>query len=251
MLDLDKIYCCDVLEGLSKLDDNSIDLIITSPIYNKKGFNKGSSKVRKGDVWHHTIDYGGDVNIDNMDETDYENWQIDIINECIRVLKPNGSFFYNHKNRVRKNEMVSPLKWIEKSNAICRQQIVWNRFSSPNMDKCRYIPCTEFIFWLIKQHKNPRFKRLDGDIDFPTEVWNFAPELKNKHPAPFPIKLPDNIIPCVAQGEPITVLDPFMGSGTVALSAIKHKCHYIGFDKIQEYVDMANQRIKEFSEKLE
>ena len=113
MLDLDKIYCCDVLEGLSKLDDNSIDLIITSPIYNKKGFNKGSSKVRKGDVWHHTIDYGGDVNIDNMDETDYENWQIDIINECIRVLKPNGSFFYNHKNRVRKNEMVSPLKWID------------------------------------------------------------------------------------------------------------------------------------------
>ena len=126
MLELDKIYCCDVLEGLKQLDDNSIDLIITSPPYNKKGFNGGSSKVRDCDLWHHTIDYGGDENVDNMPEEAYEQWQIDVINECIRVLKSDGSFFYNHKNRVKKNQMVSPLKWIEKSNAICRQQITWD-----------------------------------------------------------------------------------------------------------------------------
>jgi modification methylase len=244
MFELDKIYCCDVLEGLKQLDDNSIDLIITSPPYNKKGFNGGSSKVRDCDLWHHTIDYGGDENVDNMPEEAYEQWQVDVINECIRVLKPDGSFFYNHKNRVKKNQMVSPLKWIEKSNAICRQQITWDRSSSPNMDKCRYVPCTEYLFWLIKQHKNPKFKRLDGDIPFPTEVWKFGPEQKNSHPAPFPIKLPDNIIPCVAQGEDIVVLDPFMGSGTVAVSAIKNKCHYIGFEKFQEYIDMANERIE-------
>lgn len=44
MLELDKIYCCDVLEGLKQLDDNSIDLIITSPPYNKKGFNGGQEQ---------------------------------------------------------------------------------------------------------------------------------------------------------------------------------------------------------------
>ena len=86
---------------------------------------------------------------------------------------------------------------------------------------------------------------MDG-INFTTEVWKFAPDKNNPHPAPFPIELPDNIIPCVAQGERITVLDPFMGSGTVALSAVKNGCDYIGFEKFQEYVDMANNKISEY-----
>lgn len=69
------------------------------------------------------------------------------------------------------------------------------------------------------------------------------PQKNTEHPAPFPIEIPDNIIPCVAQGEKITVLDPFMGSGTVAVSAIKHGCDYIGFEKFQQYIDLANKRI--------
>ena len=111
-----------------------------------------------------------------------------------------------------------------------------------NMDKCRYIPSTEFIFWLIKEQKNPRFKRADN-IKFQSEVWKFSPEKNNDHPAPFPITLPDNIIPSVAQGERITVSDPCMGSGTVAMSAKKNGCDYIGFELFQDYIDMANERI--------
>ena len=88
------------------------------------------------------------------------------------------------------------------------------------------MPTTEKIYWLIKEKKNPIFKRVDG-IDFITEVWRFSPDKKNEHPAPFPIELPNNIIPCVAQGNRISVLDPFMGSGTVALSAVKNNCDYI------------------------
>ena len=44
--------------------------------------------------------------------------------------------------------------------------------------------------------------------------------------------------------EPEYVLDPFSGSGTVAVSAKKHGCDYIGFDFVQEYVDKANERIE-------
>lgn len=245
MLELNKIYNIDCLEGLKQLDDNSIDLIITSPPYNKAGFN-GVHKKAANDIWNKTINYNSDVNVDNMNETEYQKWQIDILNECFRVLKPNGSMFYNHKLRVRKNTASFPLEWISKSNFIFRQMIVWDRCSSPNLDKCRYIPSTELIFWLIKEPKNPKFKRLD-DINFSTEVWRFAPEKNNSHPAPFPIELPDNIIPCVSQGETITVLDPFMGSGTVALSAIKHNCNYIGFEKFEEYINQANERLNTYS----
>ena len=242
MLETNRIYNIDVMDGLKLLDDNSIDLIITSPPYNKAGFN-GIAKRTKHCIWNKTIDYGGDINVDNMNEEDYEQWQIDILNECFRVLKNDGSMFYNHKLRVKKNKASFPLEWINKSKFIFRQLITWDRSSSVNLDKCRYIPCTEYIFWLIKQQKNPRFKRMDNTL-FPTEVWKFAPDKKNSHPAPFPIELPDNIIPNVAQNEKIIVLDPFMGSGTVAKSAIKFNCDYLGFEKDNGYCNKSNEELE-------
>lgn len=240
MLELNKIYKVDCIEGLKMLDDNSIDLIITSPPYNKAGFNGVHKRSKKNDIWNKTIDYGGNVDIDNLPEEKYEEWQISFLNECFRVLKIDGSMFYNHKLRVKNNKASFPLEWINKSNFIFRQLIVWDRCGSPNLDKCRYIPTTEYIFWLIKQQKNPRFKRQDDTL-YNSEVWRMQPQKNTKHPAPFPIELPDNIIPNVAQGEKIIVLDPFMGSGTVALSAKKHNCDFIGFDIEDEYINMANE----------
>jgi modification methylase len=235
-MELNKIYCCDALEGLNGLEDKSIDLIITSPPYNKAGFN-GKNKRTEHCIWNKTIDYSGDINVDCMDEGDYENWQIKILNECFRVLKDGGSMFYNHKIRTKKNQISHPLEWISKSNFKCRQIITWDRTNSPNQDTCRYVPTTELIFWLNKSEKNPRFKRSKDSI-FQTEVWRLPPEKNTEHPAPFPIEIPDNIIPNVAQGERIVVLDPFMGSGTVAKSAIKHNCDYIGFEISEEYIKM-------------
>lgn len=245
-MELNKIYKCDVLEGLKQLDDNSIDLIITSPPYNKCGFNgkKKNKPFDKNNFWNRTIDYGGDKDIDNMNEEEYEAWQIEVLNECFRVLKPNGSMFYNHKNRVNKNKLSCPYEWISKSKMICRQEIIWDRTSSVNQDKCRYIPTTEKIYWLIKERKNPRFT-LDRNGLFTTEVWRFGPEKNNPHPAPFPLELPNNIIPMVAQGERIVVLDPFMGSGTVAVSAKQNGCDYIGFELFDEYIEQTNKRLAE------
>jgi modification methylase len=242
MLELNKIYCCDVLEGLKQLDDASIDLIITSPPYNKAGFN-GKNKRTEHCIWNKTIDYSGNVDVDCMDEEYYEQWQTDILNECYRVLKDDGSMFYNHKIRVKKNQISHPLEWISKSQFRCRQIITWDRTASPNPDPCRYVPTTELIFWLSKTNKNPRFKR-DANAMFQTEVWRFPADKNTEHPAPFPVALPDNIIPSVAQGERITVLDPFMGSGTVAISALKNSCNYIGFEISEEYCNKANGKLE-------
>ena len=239
MLELNKIYCIDVLEGLKKIDDKSIDLIITSPPYNKIGLNG----IQKGKKWNNTIDYDGDPQNDNMNEDEYEKWQLDILNELFRVLKEDGSLFYNHKNRIHKGEIISPYKWLLKSPFKIRQEIIWDRGSSQNVNRCRYIPSSELIFWLTKCNR-VRFDR-SRDTMFKNEIWRFNAEKGTEHPAPFPIELPNNIIPNVAQGERITVLDPFMGSGTVAMSAIENNCDYIGFEKFQTYVDMANKNIDE------
>ena len=76
------------------------------------------------------------------------------------------------------------------------------------------------------------------------EVWSFPFEINTEHPAPFPQKLPDNILHCMSdEKERLLVLDPFMGSGTTAKSAIKYGCDYIGFEKFQTYVDMAEKNL--------
>lgn len=238
MLELNKIYNIDVLDGLKLLDDESIDLIITSPPYNKVGLNG----IQKGKKWNKTIDYDGDPQNDNMNENDYQEWQENILNEMYRILKKDGSLFYNHKNRIHKGEIISPYKWIFKTPFKIRQEIIWDRGSSQNVNRCRYIPSTELIFWLTKSNK-VRFDR-SKETMFKNEVWNIIPQKNTEHPAPFPIDIPNNIIPNISIGEKITVLDPFMGSGTTALSAIKNNCNYIGFEKFQSYVDMANENIK-------
>lgn len=116
-MELNKIYNIDCIEGLKQLEDNSIDLIITSPPYNKMGLNG----FQKGKKWHGTIIYDNDINSDNMNEEDYQNWQIDFLNECYRVLKKDGSMFYNHKNRIHKGTIISPYQWLFKTPFLIRQ----------------------------------------------------------------------------------------------------------------------------------
>jgi DNA modification methylase len=235
----DVIYCKSS-ESMSEIEDESVDLVVTSPPYNI-GIKYGNKTAKGSVVESKSIKYQ-----DNLPEDEYQSWQIKILNECYRVLKKDGSMFYNHKIRTKNNCISHPLEWIQKSDFNCRQIITWDRTNSPNQDTCRYVPTTELIFWLCKTSKNPRFKRL-SNVLFKTDVWRFAPKKQKGHPAPFPIELPDNIIPSVSQGERITVLDPFMGSGTTAISAIKNGCDYIGFELLEQYVDIANKNIEEMA----
>lgn len=245
-MELNKIYCIDVLEGLRKLPSESIDLIITSPPYNKAGLNG----KQKGKKWVGTIDYGGDIDLDNKPEDEYQDWMIQILNECFRVLKKDGSLFFNHKNRVivGKGEISTPMDFIRQTPFKVRQEIIWVQSGSPNVHPSRYVPSFEQIYWLTKR-KKVRFDR-DRDCRFKRDVWKITPKKGTEHPAPFPIEIPDNIIPSVSQGKRITVLDPFMGSGTVAVSAIKNNCDFIGFELLQEYVDMTNNRIKNIEDEF-
>ena len=233
----------DCLEGLAQLQDNSIDLIITSPPFNK-GYSNKNRKRYKSQRWNETINYGGDENADNMPEDEYQQWQTQVLNECYRVLKEDGSMWYNHKNRIHDGEIITPYQWLLNTPFMIRQEIIIDRGCTPNVFNSRYMPTTEKLFWLTKS-KLPRFKRLPDTL-FKSETWYIVPERNTPHPAPFDIKLCDNIIPNIALGEKILVLDIFMGSGTTAISAIKHGCDYIGFELFQEYVDMANKRIEDY-----
>ena len=65
------------------------------------------------------------------------------------------------------------------------------------------------------------------------------------HPAPFPVELPYRLIQLYTFEEE-TVLDPFIGSGQAAIAAVRTQRHYVGYDINEEYVRLAERRIKEF-----
>ena len=79
-----------------------------------------------------------------------------------------------------------------------------------------------------------------------SNVWKINPETTSKHLAPYPKELSDKIIQYYSYVGDL-VLDPFMGSGTTAISCVDHKRNYLGVELHQEYIDMAEDRISRFS----
>lgn len=235
MIELNRIYNEDNLATLARMEDNSIDLVVTSPPYNK-GFY--SPKTTAKNVWTgRDIDY--ESYGDDMKPEDYEAWQRKIISECIRVLKPTGSLFYNHKDVIYKGLIVPP-KWVYDFKV--KQQIIWDRQSSCMIDPHYFMPANEWIYWIVKEEKQTFFQK-DNAI-FRTNIWRMNVE-KNPHPAPFPMSIPNNcIVTCCPENG--IVYDPFMGSGTTALSVLKvgGGRKYIGSEISKEYVAMAEKRLK-------
>jgi modification methylase len=224
---------------MSGMESNSVDLIITSPPYNKKGLAGGKAKS-SNQIWKSfNIDYS--VYDDNLSEEDYYKWMVSILDEMHRIIKPNGSIFFNHKPRRNKNKTYLPTDFISKSKLSVYQLIIWNRLSSPNIRKDILLPCTEHIYWLSKS--KPKTYKENLPKEFHSEVLSINPDKGNKHPAPFPERLAEA---CMLLGsiEGDIVLDPFLGSGTTGIVAKKLKRSFIGIELDEEYMNAAEERIK-------
>ena len=168
-LDLRNMDCMEFIRGLP---NNSIDICVTSPPYNKKAV--GGKIVG-------AINYNG--NADNIDECEYQEWQINVLNELFRVC---DVVFYNHKVRYQDGSAIHPMQWILKTKWILRQEIIWNRMIAANLRGWRLWGVDERIYWLVKQGKQPEIDQNSAKM---TSIWNIQPETRTFHPAPFPIEL--------------------------------------------------------------
>jgi modification methylase len=211
----------DALDGLRQLDDNSIDCIITSPPYNKYGLNKFSHRKIKYNSYN-----------DDMPEDEYQLWQIDILNECHRVLKEGGSLFYNHKNRRVNCKEHTPHDWITKTNLNLYQTIIWNRNQSPSIFNTFLMPTYEYVFWMTKSRKTPKVYR--DRLDSIKDIWNITPSRSKEHPATFPMGLVENCI-LLTTNEGDIILDPFAGTGTTERVAELLNRKSIGFEIDKKY----------------
>ena len=227
----------DTINALAKIDDDVVNVGVTSPPYNKQEKHKGW--LVKNVVY--------DVYKDALPEPEYQQNQVNVLDEIYRITAPGGSFFYNHKIRWNRGNMYHPMDWLRKTKWTVKQEIIWDRMIAGNIRGWRFWQVEERIYWLYKPIGDKligkELRSCDAKL---TSIWRGVPEdgRKNPHPAPFPLWLPARVIISIldtdTQG---TVLDPYIGSGTTAVAAklLEHK--YIGIDRSGAYLEMATDRL--------
>lgn len=259
MLEVNKIYCMDNVKGMKLLDDESIDLAITSPPY------------------------------DNLRTYNGYSWDFEAVAcELFRITKKGGVVVWVVSDAViNGSESGSSFRqalFFHEIGFNIHQTMIWSKpgFNSVGYLQTRYPRTFEYMFVFSKGKPNifnpitDRKNKWGGhartgtkrkpDGSFKTisnygkpladygprfNVWEMnscrQAEDNFAHPAPFPEQLAsDHIISWSNEGD--TVLDPFMGSGTTAKMAILNRRNFIGFEISQEYVNLANKRIKPYQD---
>ena len=233
---INKIICGDAISVMKEIPNGKVDLIVTSPPYNLKNSTGNGMKDGRGGKWANAALQNGYSHYDdNMPHEKYAMWQKECLKEMIRIIPEDGAIFYNHKWRVQAG-LLQDRQDIVKDFPV-RQIIIWRRKGGLNFNAGYFLPTYEVIYLIAK----PKFK-LAPKANAYGDIWEFTQEMNNSHPAAFPIKLIDRII---SSTNTKIILDPFMGSGTTAISALKYGRKYIGIDISPTYCKMAEDRIKQ------
>lgn len=219
MLELNKIYCMDCLEGTKQLPNKYINLIVTDPPYL---MNYKSNRRVKNEKFDHM-----------QNDKDSNELISKFLAEAYRVLKNDTAIYmfcsWHHVDFFKQEfEKYFKLKNI----------IVWNKNNHGSGDlKGAYAPKHEFILYGHKGRALFREKRIPDVIDCAK-----VPSLKLTHPAEKPVELLDIFIRNSSDKGDI-VLDAFAGTGSTCISAINNERQYIGFELDKHYCDIANKRI--------
>lgn len=260
MLEIDKTYCMDCLDGLKLLEDNSVDLTVTSPPYDGLREYNGYS-------------------------FDFEN----IAKEIYRVTKDGGVVVWVVGDSViggsESGTSFRQALFFKSLGFNLHDTMIYLKSGSSCPDATRYFQDFEYMFVfskgkpkafnpLMREKKSSSIEKnlhrgtirlADGTLKtvyrdtrniycVRSNVWHYdAGKHKSTkdyyclaHPAIFPEKLAeDHILSWSNEGD--LVLDPFMGSGTTAKMAILNHRHYLGFDISSEYCNIAERRVREAS----
>ena len=242
---LDKIHCGDVLDTLAAMPDECVDLVVTSPPYNALqttggGWRHGLGKWGKASL----LKTGYDSHSDRMDPDNYVAWQQECLRAMMRVVKPDGAILYNHRPRVQGDRYEDHARDIvsvaEEGGFALRQVILWDRGSGFNHNAGYFLPSYEEIFLLAKPG---RFRHRGlGRVQ---NVWRVKPDRQRGVPA-LPVDLIRIPLATLrpSYDAPPVVLDPFVGSGSVAAAAVLEDWRYVGIDISDEYCRQARNRVQ-------
>lgn len=244
-------YHGDVKELLREIPDGFVQLVVTSPPY-----NLGKEYEKKVEL---------EIYIKQQEE---------IISECIRVLKNEGSICWQVGNYVENGEII-PLDILlfpifEKFNLHLRNRIIWhfghglhatNRFSGRYEVILWFTKSDNYVFNLDpvrvpqkypkkKYYKGPKKGQLSGNPlgKNPSDIWNI-PNVKSNHvektnhPCQFPVELIERLVLSMTN-ENDWVLDPFMGVASTAIASLLHNRKALGAEIMEDYINIGWERIK-------
>jgi DNA modification methylase len=259
----DKIVTGDA-RNMAEVEDASVALVVTSPPY--FAGKEYEEALGEGVVPASYLDY-----LDMLSE---------IFAECVRTLEPGGRIAVNVANLGRKPyrslsaDVITILQ--DRLGLLLRGEVIWHKargasgscawgsFRSPANPVLRDL--TERVVIASKGRFDRALSRparqerglpsgisltKEEFIEATTDVWELPSERATRvgHPAPFPVELPSRLIELYTY-EGDLVLDPFMGSGTTAVAALRTGRHYVGYDTESEYVRIAEQRVSEARDAL-
>lgn len=227
-------------ENMKQIPDNSLHLMITSPPYN----------VSK--------EYDDDLSLE-----EYLKLLENAFFETYRVLVNGGRACINVANLGRKpyiplSDYIS--KMMIDIGFNMRGEIIWNKVASASPSTAwgswqsasnpTLRDIHEYILVFSKgDYKRPQLQKentiqREDFMEWTKSIWTMNAESAKwvGHPAPFPIELPYRLIQLYSFKNDI-VLDPFMGSGTTAIGALKSGRHYVGYEINSDYMKLANERI--------
>jgi DNA modification methylase len=245
-VELNTIYNEDCLETMNKMEDNSIDLVVTSPPY-----------------------YNAREYVEYKDVDDYMDKMKNIFSSLYNKVKESRMVVVNispvlvpRENRNSQSYRI-PLPFyfvpmMEKIGYEFLEDIIWEKPNGavPNRNggffqhrkPLAYKPniVTEYV--LVFKKKSDKLidhflknETVEGDYE-KTNIWRIQPETKVKHLAPYPQKLVENIIKYYSYKHEL-VYDPFMGSGTTAVVCEKLNRNFVGSEIHKEYVELSYSRL--------
>jgi site-specific DNA-methyltransferase (adenine-specific) len=233
MIEKNKIYNKDCVEGMKDIDDESIPLIVADPPYEiSRDSQFATLKDRKKP---RTGTYFGkwDEKFDNAQ------W----IAQAARVLTSGGSLLVF--NDIKK--ITTIIELAEKNGLVYKDTIIWNKSNPmPRNVNRRYAPDIEAILWFWKPKKKWTFNKQGSHYE--SSVIRLPSEsgggFKRYHPTQKPVKLISELIKVHSNPGDI-VLDPFMGGGSTAVAAVLSKRDFVGFEIDPNYCDIATKRADE------
>lgn len=235
-------------ENMEAIPNNSLHLMVTSPPYN----------VSK--------DYDDDLTL-----REYLDMLYRVFSETYRVLVNGGRACVNVANLGRKpyiplSDHITPM--MRAIGFLMRGEIIWNKGAGAGVSmawgswKSASNPVLRDVHEYILVFSKGGFKRAKENgsentiekeqfMEWTKSIWTMNTESAKKigHPAPFPVELPYRLIQLYTYKDDV-ILDPFMGSGSTAIAALKSDRSYIGYDIDPEYVKLAEKRIAPFQTQM-
>ena len=258
VLESNNIYTMDCVKGMKLLDENSIDMIVTSPPYdNLRTYNKFNLDLHEtGKQIYRVLKEGGIAAMVIQDQTKDFGKSLTSFKTIVDWCDNIG--FKLFETVIYRKHGIEGAWWTKRFRVDHEYIPIFLKGKRPQYFDKEPVKIPSKHGGKVMTGSGNRkttgettktITRPINKMKCPGTVWNYLMagdknKLKRQHPAVFPDKIPFDLIRVFCPSKGI-VLDPFMGSGSTAISAIKSNRKFIGFEISDEYTKLANKRISE------